>query len=121
MGAATELTRDGIIERRTYHERPPRHEYHLTEAGQELLPVLMALMAWGDKWATPPGGPPVELVHDDCGRKFTPQVSCSSCGQPLAAPRVTALPGPGAAPGPGTRVLARDADTLAATVESPRV
>ncbi|MEV0364562.1 winged helix-turn-helix transcriptional regulator [Nocardia fusca] len=97
----------GIVERRVYQQRPLRYEYHLTTAGSELVPVLMALMAWGDKWATPPGGPPVRLVHDSGGHDCTPQVSCATCGQPITTATVTALPGPGAAPGPGTMVLAR--------------
>jgi DNA-binding HxlR family transcriptional regulator len=101
------LVTDGIVERRAYQERPPRHEYHLTEAGHELVPVLMALMAWGDKWVTPAGGPPVRLVHHECGAEFTPQVCCSECGTPVTTAKVTALPGPGAAYGPGTKVLAR--------------
>ncbi|MET7459737.1 winged helix-turn-helix transcriptional regulator [Nonomuraea sp. NPDC005501] len=77
--------------------RPLRHEYHLTEAGRELVPVLMALMAWGDKWATPAGGPPVRLVHNECGAEITPQVCCSTCGNSVTTADVTALPGPGAA------------------------
>ncbi|UBU09353.1 winged helix-turn-helix transcriptional regulator [Nonomuraea gerenzanensis] len=106
------LVTDGIVERRAYQERPPRHEYHLTEAGGELVPVLMALMAWGDKWATPAGGPPVRLLHQECGAEFTPQVCCSACGEPATATNVTALPGPGAASGPGTVVLARRAGLM---------
>ncbi|MEU9831787.1 helix-turn-helix domain-containing protein [Streptosporangium sp. NPDC048047] len=101
------LVAGGIVERRAYQKRPPRHEYHLTEAGLELVPVLMALMAWGDKWVTPAGGPPVRLVHHECGAEFTPRVCCSECGKPATTADVTALPGPGAASGPGTRVLAR--------------
>ncbi|GAA3664641.1 helix-turn-helix domain-containing protein [Nonomuraea antimicrobica] len=101
------LVADGIVERRAYQERPLRHAYHLTEAGRELVPVLMSLMAWGDKWATPAGGPPVRLTHRECGAEFTPQVCCSACGKPVTSANVRALPGPGAASGPGTRVLAR--------------
>ncbi|GAB2657623.1 winged helix-turn-helix transcriptional regulator [Nocardia goodfellowii] len=101
------LVTNEIVERRPYQERPVRYEYHLTTAGQELVPVLMALMAWGDKWATPVGGPPVRLAHNDCGHQFTPQVCCSACGEPATATNVTARPGPGAASGPGTKVLAR--------------
>src|SRR3954468_2699368 len=41
----------GVIERRPYSEHPPRYEYHLTEAGEELFPVMLALYQWGDKWA----------------------------------------------------------------------
>lgn len=101
------LVEHGIVERRAYRERPPRHEYHLTAAGHELVPVLMALMAWGDKWATPPGGPPMRLVHRDCDAQFTPQVCCSACGEPIDDSAVASHAGPGAAAGPGTRVLAR--------------
>ncbi len=101
------LVTAGILERRPYQERPVWHEYHLTEAGQDLVPALMALMAWGDKWITPPGGPPARLVHDACGEEFTPRVAYSCCGGRVTATGVTVEPGPGAAPGPGTWVLAR--------------
>jgi DNA-binding HxlR family transcriptional regulator len=103
------LVTKGILERRPYQERPLRHSYHLTEAAQELVPALLVLMAWGDRWVTPPGGPPVRLVHDTCGQSFTPWVTCSNCGEPVSAATVTPRPGPGAASGPGTRVLARTA------------
>lgn len=99
------LVDGGILERRRYQERPPRDEYHLTAAGRDLVPALMALMAWGDRWVTPPGGPPVELVHDNCGARFTPEVTCSNCHRPVTAESVTVRPGPGAAPGPGTQLL----------------
>lgn len=45
----------GIIRREQYNERPPRHEYLLTEFGRGLLPVLDALRRWGD---TMPHGAP---------------------------------------------------------------
>ncbi|NUP48741.1 MAG: redoxin domain-containing protein [Catenulispora sp.] len=40
----------GVLERRQYSERPPRFEYHLTEAGRGLLPVLVALQNWGARF-----------------------------------------------------------------------
>ena len=36
-----------------YSERPPRHEYHLTAAGRELHPILLALREWGDRHRNP--------------------------------------------------------------------
>jgi DNA-binding HxlR family transcriptional regulator len=36
-----------VIERRQYSQRPPRHEYLLTDAGQALRPILLALKEWG--------------------------------------------------------------------------
>ena len=101
------LVEHGIVNRRRYHEHPPRDRYVLTDAGQELMPVLVALTAWGDRWATPEGGPPLVFRHRACGHHFTPTVSCGTCGQPLRPGDVEALPGPGARTGPGTAVLAQ--------------
>ncbi len=40
------LTEEGLVERRQYSDRPPRHEYHLTPAGRAVQPVLLALQEW---------------------------------------------------------------------------
>src|SRR5690242_15855350 len=40
----------GVVERRQYSERPPRFEYHLTEAGLALRPILVDLALWGSRW-----------------------------------------------------------------------
>jgi len=42
-----ELEQDGIIERKVYHEVPPKVEYSLSEYGRSLIPVLKAMEAWG--------------------------------------------------------------------------
>jgi DNA-binding HxlR family transcriptional regulator/peroxiredoxin len=42
-----ELVAAGVLDRRAYQDRPPRHEYHLTPAGRDLMPVLIALQDWG--------------------------------------------------------------------------
>ena len=44
------LEESGIVERRFYARHPPRAEYLLTDKGQALGPVLMALKAWGDRY-----------------------------------------------------------------------
>jgi DNA-binding HxlR family transcriptional regulator len=41
----------GLIERKLYSEHPPRLEYHLTEKGESLGPVLKALRTWGQQHA----------------------------------------------------------------------
>jgi DNA-binding HxlR family transcriptional regulator len=41
----------GVIERRQYSDHPPRHEYVLTKAGEQLLPVLANLREWGEQFA----------------------------------------------------------------------
>lgn len=101
------LVGEGILERRPYSERPPRHEYVLTEKGLDLAPPLLALMAWGDRWTAGNAGPPMRVRHAECGKLTAPVVSCSECGEPLTARNVVPEPGPGARLGPGTRELAR--------------
>lgn len=72
-----------VLERRPYGERPVRYEYRLTDKGRDLLPVLLALMKWGDTW----GGseqPPVEVTHLTCGHVTDPVSTCRHCGDELA-------------------------------------
>lgn len=45
-----DLETHGIITKQRFNEMPPRIEYTLTEKGQDLLPVLKAMAAWGDKY-----------------------------------------------------------------------
>jgi DNA-binding HxlR family transcriptional regulator len=101
------LVEHGLVERRRYSEHPPRDTYALTAAGLDLVPVLMALTAWGDRWVAPAGGPPVRLEHRRCGERFTPTVSCSRCGEPVRAEDVVTHGGPGGRAGSGTRLVAK--------------
>jgi DNA-binding HxlR family transcriptional regulator len=112
------LEANGVIERRQYQQRPPRSEYALTEAGRALVPVLMALTAWGDRWTPPPAGVAVRFRHRVCGRTFTPQVRCSGCGEPVRMEDVTPMPGPGSVSAPGTRLVPERLRRLARSRQS---
>ncbi len=70
----------GAVRREQYSDRPPRYEYHLTPAGQELGDVLLTLMKWGDRHLNA-GDPPLTLQHA-CGETLEPEVVCAHCGQP---------------------------------------
>jgi DNA-binding HxlR family transcriptional regulator len=72
----------GILERRQYSEHPARFEYRLTEAGQDLNPVLLSLMHWGDRYLADQDGPPVVYEHS-CGHTLVPQLTCTACGEPV--------------------------------------
>jgi len=44
------LEEDGIIERHTYPEVPPRVEYSLTQKGYDLLPIIESMRQYGRRW-----------------------------------------------------------------------
>ncbi len=77
------LTRDGLLDRRAYQERPLRHEYVLTTKGRDLYAAIVMLMRWGDRWLAGKRGPPLILYHRRCGRPLDPHVTCSACGDVL--------------------------------------
>jgi DNA-binding HxlR family transcriptional regulator len=78
----------GLVERRQYSEHPPRFEYHLTEAGRELFPVMVALQEWGDKWAV--DEPAIQILHD-CGRPLKATLSCQHCGGAVTPASIAAV------------------------------
>ncbi|WP_406859561.1 helix-turn-helix domain-containing protein [Streptomyces sp. HUAS MG47] len=71
------LVEAGVLEKVPYSERPQRYEYRATAAGEELQPVLLALMTWGDRHLNEV--PPVVLTHR-CGDELTPRLVCAGCG-----------------------------------------
>lgn len=89
------LVEHDILERRQYSERPARFEYRLTERGRDLHPVIVTLMAWGDKHLPNPAGPPVTLVHEPCGHEMTPALACPHCHEHIDARNVRPHAGPG--------------------------
>ena len=86
------LSGQGLLEARAYQERPQRHEYHLTEKGAELIPALLALMQWGDRWTWPEGTGPVRVVHDHCGHEVRVEVDCPHCERSVATDELRAKP-----------------------------
>lgn len=74
-----ELVAAGLLEREPYREpgQRARQQYRLTRKGAELLPALVALMQWGDRWLDDDGGP-VELRHRDCGERVGVQLRCAA-------------------------------------------
>ncbi|MGH2873927.1 MAG: winged helix-turn-helix transcriptional regulator [Solirubrobacteraceae bacterium] len=78
-----ELVDKGLLEREDYREpgQRTRRRYRLTEKGADLLPALVALMQWGDRWLDDRGGP-VELRHRGCGGRVSVQLRCAG-GHPV--------------------------------------
>lgn len=49
----TTLVSHEVVAKTQYSDKPKRFEYHLTNKGRALLPILAALDTWGTEWVTP--------------------------------------------------------------------
>ena len=97
------LVEAGLLERRRYSERPPRDEYVLTERGRDFRPVLLSLLAWGNRHFAPEGRERhARQSQDRRGRRSHPRRSGDR-----AAGRRTALCTVAAVPPPGPRTRQR--------------
>jgi DNA-binding HxlR family transcriptional regulator len=88
------LIQHGFVVRRQYQERPDRFEYLPTDKARDFVPVILAIVAWGDRW-TAPDGPPVLFTHTTCGHDTVATVVCSACAEGLAHGALDVRPGPG--------------------------
>lgn len=79
------LTRHGILERRADPDDRRRYEYRLTAKGLALYPLTLAFIRWGDEWMNDGKGPPLKLIHRNCGKAFKPTMCCSVCGGAVSA------------------------------------
>jgi DNA-binding HxlR family transcriptional regulator len=100
------LVEAGIMERRPSSEQAGVTEYVLTQKGRDFAPALVALTAWGDRWAAP-DGPPILYRHTGCGSELGVELTCATHGGVGAFTEITALPGPGMPPDRAERVAAR--------------
>lgn len=71
------LESEGVVEKRLYQPHPPRYEYRLTEAGDELRPILLSIAEWGARWTE-------ETTHatwlHECGAELDLKHTCAACG-----------------------------------------
>lgn len=72
------LEEEGIVERHTFPEVPPRVEYALTEKGLALLPIIEGMRAYGQQWLDTDG---------DCAPAEATAITVTPAGpaQPVAA------------------------------------
>ncbi|RDH79455.1 transcriptional regulator [Mycolicibacterium moriokaense] len=78
--AIKQLESAGIVARATYQEpgKRARDEYRLTPAGEDLLPVFLSLVQWGDTHLQE-GKPPLSFVDVNTGKPVRVRVT-AECG-----------------------------------------
>jgi DNA-binding HxlR family transcriptional regulator len=69
--------------------------YRLTDGGRDLLPVIIALMQWGDRWVNRRRAP-VRVIERETGREVARLAVTASDGKALSARDLEVVPGPGA-------------------------
>jgi DNA-binding HxlR family transcriptional regulator len=90
-----ELCRRGFFGRTTYQRNPRRDRYDLTEKALDLLAVLVALGAWGNRWLAPEGEL-LTVVDPESGDAMEIEVVDRKTSRPLRPGGVALRAGPGA-------------------------
>lgn len=86
------LEANGLIERKSYREKPLRFEYQLTKKGWAFYPVIYALRAWGEAWCKGTDeAVAVRFVHRACGHDVHFANVCAHCGTPVSRQDLEAL------------------------------
>lgn len=85
-----------VLEKRQTRPGVDRYSYHLSERGLALMPVLIAMTQWGDRWVLGEGNEPVEFRDRKHGQAIAPIHVLSREGEPLDAMGIEIAPGPGA-------------------------
>jgi hypothetical protein len=89
------LVEAGLLERHRYSVRPPRDEYRPTARGRDFRPVLIALLAFGNRHFAPEGAS-VTIVDAQTGAEAEPIVVDRATGRAIREPEFTWVPGPAA-------------------------
>ncbi|BBK33059.1 HxlR family transcriptional regulator [Stella humosa] len=92
------LVEAGLLERRQYSERPPRDEYVLTDRGRDFRPVLIAMMAWGNRHFAEEGVAS-HLVDIETGVPADPVMVDRASGKPVDSRHFKFAAGPAAGEG----------------------
>jgi DNA-binding HxlR family transcriptional regulator len=111
------LVEAGLLERRRYNEHPPRYEYVPTARGRDFRPVLLSLLAWGNRHFAPEGAS-VVLLDAETGAVADPILVDRTTGRPITETNHVTAPGPAASA--RTRARYTRAATPAALVEPKR-
>lgn len=90
------LVEAGVLVQRPLRQDAKRLGYELTEMGEGLLPVLVALLQWGDRWLQTPDSIPILVIERATGEALAPIRLRNAAGKELTRRELDWAPGPGA-------------------------
>lgn len=90
------MVAEGLLERRPLVSGGRRSEYVATEKARDLLPVLLALGQWRERWEPSPNGPRVIPTEPEGGRPVAVRLVPRGGDRGVRPADVVIRPGPGA-------------------------
>jgi len=97
----------GLLQRLQYSEHPPRYEYVPTACGRDFAPILVGLLAWGNRHFAPEGAS-VLLVNAKTGKTADPILVDRATGHPIHEPEFKFAAAPAAPERTRRRYALRD-------------
>lgn len=91
-----QLTEDEVLERRGIGKAGQRYAYVLTQKGEALSTVLLAIIQWSDHWVYGEGSEPVILIRRESGERVPELIPRWDDGTPIDRASIAPSPGPGA-------------------------
>ena len=92
------LCANEILNRVPVKEGAKRHEYVLTRKGIDMMPMLVALTQWGDRWVFGENNEPVLFLERETDQPISSVKVFSMQGEALRARDLKVVAGPGASP-----------------------
>lgn len=90
------LVENGVLERTPTRPGSERSSYRLSDKGRDLLPILVALMQWGDKWVFGAGSEPIRVLDAETRTPIERIAVTARDGRNLTIADLRFHPGPGA-------------------------
>lgn len=75
-----QLVAAGVFAKEAYREpgQRTRQRYVLTEAGHDLMPIVVAFLDWGNRHTEAPTSARPDISHADCGEPVRAVVRCAA-------------------------------------------
>jgi DNA-binding HxlR family transcriptional regulator len=115
------LVQEGLFETRRIDDAGLREEYRLTDKGRDTLPILIALLQWGDRWLQTAASIPVQVIDRRHRRALPRMRPLDTAGNALELRDLDWIPGPGASDSRmASLVAAYDSQRRPAPVSIPK-
>jgi DNA-binding HxlR family transcriptional regulator len=90
------LVKAGVLVQVPLRTDGRRQGYRLSEMGEDLIPVLVGLMQWGDRWLQTPDTIPIRVIERSTGKELPRMRARNAAGKEIGFRDLDWAPGPGA-------------------------